>query len=267
MIGQEQDMAGLIAVIYGVLAYAVFLVTILYAIGFVGNWVVPKSIDTGAAGPLVESLIVNTLLLGLFAVQHSVMARQGFKRWWTRIVPPSVERSTFVLLSSLALLLLYWQWRPMPEPIWTVHNAALATALDATSWFGWGLLFASTFMLSHFELFGLSQVFARLFGRNLPAPQFHAPLLYRLVRHPIYLSFLLAFWATPLMTAGHLLFAVATTGYILIGIQLEERDLVGMFGDQYRRYRQQVAMLIPWPGSKPVDPIEVRVSPPRRNPL
>jgi protein-S-isoprenylcysteine O-methyltransferase Ste14 len=155
----------------------------------------------------------------------------------------------------------------MPEPIWTVHNAALATALDATSWFGWGLLFASTFMLSHFELFGLSQVFARLFGRNLPAPQFHAPLLYRLVRHPIYLSFLLAFWASPLMTAGHLLFAVATTGYILIGIQLEERDLVGMFGDQYRRYRQQVAMLIPWPGSKPVDPIEVRVSPPRRNPL
>jgi methanethiol S-methyltransferase len=267
MISWEQHMAGLIAVIYGVLAYAVFLVTILYAIGFVGNLVVPKSIDTGAAGPLAESLIVNAMLLGLFAVQHSVMARQGFKRWWTRIVPPSIERSTFVLLSSLALLLLYWQWRPIPTPIWTVQNPILATALDATSWFGWGLLFASTFMLSHFELFGLSQVFARLFGRNLPAPQFHAPLLYRLVRHPIYLSFLLAFWATPSMTAGHLLFAAATTGYILIGIQLEERDLVAMFGDQYRRYRQQVAMLIPWPGHRPVDPADARSSAPERYPL
>ena len=241
-------MTGLLTVIYGIGAYAVFLITILYAIGFVGNWLVPKSIDSGMAGPLTESMLVNVMLLGLFAVQHSVMARQGFKRWWTRLVPSSIERSTFVLFSSVVLLLLFWQWRPMSDPIWTVHNPYMATTLEAVSLFGWAMLFASTFMLSHFELFGLSQVFARLFGRDLPAAKFHAPLLYRVVRHPIYLSFLLAFWATPSMTAGHLLFALATTGYILIGIQLEERDLIGMFGDQYRRYRERVSMLIPLPG-------------------
>jgi methanethiol S-methyltransferase len=243
-------MAGLFAVLYGIVAYVTFLVTILYAIGFVGNFVVPKSIDTGVAGPFLESLIVNTLLLGLFAIQHSVMARPGFKRWWTRFVPASIERSTFVLFSSLALLLLYWQWRPMPEPIWTVQNPMAAAALNAISLFGWALLVLSTFMLSHFELFGLSQVFARLFRKDMLAAKFHTPLLYRVVRHPIYLSFLLAFWATSAMTVGHLLFALATTGYILIAIQLEERDLIDLFGDQYRRYRQNVGMLLPLPGGK-----------------
>jgi protein-S-isoprenylcysteine O-methyltransferase Ste14 len=252
-------MAGLVAAIYGIIAYGFTLVSLLYLIGFVGNLVVPKSIDSGIAGPLLQSVIVDTLLIGLFAIQHSVMARQGFKRWWTRMVPPAIERSTYVLFASFALLLLYWQWQPIPAPVWTVNNPTVASLLVGIFWLGWVVLVASTFLLSHFELFGLSQVFMRLFDRQPAETKFRAPSLYRRVRHPIYLGILLAVWATPAMTVGHLLFSVVITGYILIGIQLEERDLIQQFGDQYRRYKQQAAMLIPLPGRKFADPKDTDV--------
>jgi methanethiol S-methyltransferase len=243
-------MAGIFAVLYGVAAYGAFFFTILYAIGFAANLVVPKSIDVGGGGPLVESLAVNVFLLGLFAVQHSVMAREGFKRVWTRVIPKSIERSTYVLIASLVLLLVFWQWRPITTPVWTVTNPAGVAVLHIVFWFGWALLFASSFMISHFELFGLTQVIARLRRKELPAPRFHTPMLYQHVRHPLYLGFLLAFWSAPSMTVGHLVFALGCTGYILIAIQFEERDLIRLFGDQYRRYREQVGMLLPLPGRR-----------------
>jgi protein-S-isoprenylcysteine O-methyltransferase Ste14 len=243
-------MGRIIAFLYGVVAYVAFFATILYAIGFVSDLLVPKKIDTtidaGAAVPLVEAVVVNLLLMSLFAVQHSVMARSGFKQWWTQYVPKSVERSTYVLLSSLALMLLFWQWRPMPAVVWQIADPTVAMAVMGLALVGWLMVFTSTFLINHFELFGLHQVTNNLTGRAMPAPRFRAPLLYKLVRHPIYLGFIIAFWAAPTMTAGHLMFAAVTTAYILVGIQLEERDLVNLFGDEYRRYKDRVSMLVPW---------------------
>ena len=234
------------SLVYGLVAYAAFLATFLYAIAFTGNLFVPKSIDTGAPVPLAEALIVNLLLLGLFAVQHSVMARRSFKRWWARIVSPAVERSTFVLASSLVLALLLWQWRPISEPvIWSVQSAIGTDLVWAVFWFGWAVMLSSSFLINHFELFGLRQVFARLASRELPEADFRTPFFYRYVRHPLYLGLLLGFWAAPVMTAGHLLFSIGCTGYILVGIWFEERDLIAQFGDRYRRYRNQVGMLLP----------------------
>jgi methanethiol S-methyltransferase len=240
-------MARTVGVLYSILVYLVFLGTFLYAIGFVENALVPVSIDRPDGGPLsMTALFVNAALLGVFAVQHSVMARPGFKRVWTKIVPRSAERTTFVLLASAALILLFWQWRPMTSPVWTVTEPTVARLLVVLSLLGWGIVLASTFLISHFELFGLVQALARLRRKSEPAPRFCTPGLYRYVRHPIYLGFIVAFWAAPAMTAGHLMFAIGTTGYILVGIWFEERDLVALFGERYRRYREQVGMLLPF---------------------
>ena len=239
-------MAGILMAAYGALTYVFFFLTFLYAIAFVDDLpMVAKTLDSGRAGPLAPSLVVDAALLGLFAVQHSVMARPAFKRWWTKIVAPPIERTTFVLFASAALVVMYVFWRPLPQTIWSVAPGPLATGLLVLSLIGWGVVLISTFLISHFELFGLTQVYNRLRGAPQPKPEFRTPAFYKLVRHPIYVGFIVAFWATPTMTVGHLIFAIGTLGYILIAIQLEEHDLIGVFGDRYRAYKQQVGMLAP----------------------
>ncbi|MCK1359966.1 methanethiol S-methyltransferase [Bradyrhizobium sp. 199] len=230
---------------YGLLAYLVFFGTFLYAVGFVSQFLVPKTIDSGVAGSPVHSLVVNVALMSLFAIQHSGMARQGFKRLFASVASPALERSTYVLLASSSLILLFWQWQPMPAVVWSIETPSLAYAAVTGHFIGWLIVLYSTFLISHFELFGLTQVVGHFLGRLAAPMKFKTPGLYGLIRHPIYLGFIVAFWSAPTMTLGHLLFAAVTTAYIFVGIWLEERDLLELFGDQYRHYRQKVAMLIP----------------------
>lgn len=234
---------------YGLASYLIFFVTFLYAIGFVGNLFVPKAIDSVPQVPLLQALLVNTLLLGIFAVQHSLMARPFFKRWITRFIPASIERSTYVLASSAALILLFIFWEPMGGVIWSVESGPGRNLLQLLFVMGWLIVLYSTFLINHFDLFGLRQVWLNLRNRPYTQLPFGDPMLYRIIRHPLYLGFILGFWATPVMTVAHLVFAVATTGYILIAIQLEERDLIAAH-PEYRAYRSRVPMLIPFSGHR-----------------
>lgn len=243
-------MSRTLAFAYGIAVYAIFLLTFLYSLGFLENVAVPKSIDSGPAAPLAPGLPLNLALLSVFALQHSVMARQGFKRWWTRVVPPAIERSTYVLFASLALILLFWQWRPLPAALWKVDLAAGRFAMQALFVGGWIIVLAGTLQISHAELFGLRQVYAHWQREKLVASELATPGVYQYVRHPIYFGFLIAMWSTPSMTLGHLLLAAASTGYILVGISFEERDLAALHGEAYRRYRREVPMLIPLPPKK-----------------
>jgi protein-S-isoprenylcysteine O-methyltransferase Ste14 len=239
-------MERVLAFLYGLVTYGVFLLTFLYAIGFVTNLVVPKSIDTGVAGPVGQAVLVNVLLLGLFGLQHSVMARPAFKSWWTRIVPEPVERSTFVLATCVVLGVLFWQWRPILATVWDVDHSAARAVLAAIGGLGWGIVLYSTVLIDHFDLFGLRQVTLYLRNRPYKHHPFMERSLYRLIRHPLMTGFLVAFWFTPTMTVGRLLFAIATTLYVLVAIQLEERDLLRFLGEDYRRYRQRTPMILPW---------------------
>ena len=234
--------------IYGLGCYLVFLITFLYLIAFIGNLFVPRSLDAPARVPFAQALVIDVPLIGLFGIQHSVMAREQFKKRWTRIVARSIERSTYVLVTSVVLLLLAWQWQPISGTLWEFGNGPIRLTLQGLSWLGWGIVFLSTLLIDHFDLFGVRQVYRQWQGQAYAGPTFKKPWLYRLVRHPLLLGLLIAFWATPLMTVGHLLFALGMTVYILIGIQFEERDLVRHFGKEYQDYRRQTGMLIPFTG-------------------
>jgi protein-S-isoprenylcysteine O-methyltransferase Ste14 len=242
----RKEMLGRIsAFVYGVVCYLAFFATFLYAIGFIGNFGVPKSIDSGPQGAAAAALGIDLALLGLFAIQHSVMARQWFKAAWTRIVPSSVERSTYVLFSSVALLVLFWNWQPIGGVAWRVESLPLRVVLLSMYGLGWGIVLVATFLINHFDLFGLRQVWLSLRGQAYTPLKFRTPGLYRLVRHPLYVGWLLVFWSAPLMTSAHLVFAIATTAYILLAIQFEERDLARIHGE-YAEYRRRVPMLLPF---------------------
>ncbi len=230
---------------YGTISYLIFFATFLYAIGFIGNFGVPRTLDGAATGPLAISFAIDAGLLTLFAVQHSVMARKWFKEWWTRRVAKPIERSTYVLFSSLALILLFVLWRPLGGVVWSVEDPVGRFVLRSLFAFGWGLVLFSTFLINHFDLFGLRQVWRNLLGQPQGGLKFTTPGPYKIVRHPLYVGWLFAFWMTPVMTAAHLLFSIATTAYILLAIQFEERDLVREHGETYEKYRRSVPMLIP----------------------
>lgn len=238
-------MPAVLTALYSAIVYVAFLGTFVYAIGFVEGVGVPKTIDSGSAGNVPISILTDMALLGLFALQHSVMARPGFKRWLTRVVPAAAERATFVLFATAALALICWQWRPVPQLAWSVDGSLAMTVIRTVSWSGWAMLLISTFLISHFELFGLEQGFARLLGRRPASRAFATPFLYRWLRHPIYAGFILAFWSAPHMSLGHLVFALLTTAYIFVGIWFEERDLITQFGERYSQYRKDVGMLLP----------------------
>lgn len=237
-------MSRILTLAYGALSYVIFFLTFLYAIGFIGNLVVPKSLDSEATDPWLTALMIDVGLLSLFAVQHSLMARQGFKRLLTRVIPAAAERSTYVLASSLALILLFWQWRPLGGIVWDVQHEVGRAVLYAGFAFGWGLVLVTTFVINHFDLFGLRQTWRAFRGQPQASLRFVTPSLYRIVRHPLYVGWFFAFWSTPTMTVTHLLFAVMTTSYILVAIQLEERDLMRAH-PEYADYRRRVPMLVP----------------------
>ena len=244
-------MKKIIAFLYGVSAYLVFLVAFLYAIGFVGNIFVSKSISSGTEGAFVESILINICVLSVFAIQHSLMARPAFKKWFTQIISPAIERSTYVLLSSLALLLVYWQWRPLTTVVWSAENETMAMTITGVYFFGWLVVFLSTFMINHFELFGLKQIVENFKNKHPQSPTFQTNFFYKIVRHPIMLGFIIAFWATPLMTVGHLLFSLITTIYIIVVVKyLEEKDLLTSIGKDYEAYQKKVPMLVPFTKTK-----------------